>query len=356
MKKTLALVLAALMTAGMSTVAFADASDVVVDSSDGVVVGVDSLGNIYDKVFVINSDGEADAVYANEILEGGDEIAIPIMYGVDADDSDNVEADELSWYTNSADYDKAVNVYADWNVGDADTELRYVKYTDDAATAVNTGSTAPRIYSVVITLPENNTNKVEDLSGTISVGRTRTVAKNSDYSVEIEVSYAPNGEAVTKGFDGGEVDGIVKFATDCGEIDIEFGETAMFTVNASGQGKLNLAWNTTFDKEVANRDKSANMDFITFEGTPSFNKTGTFYLYAEDDTGFVYEVVDGQVKALDASYNEDYEAWEFKTRTLTEYILSDKELDLDAINTVEDDTDASSSTTDGGKENPDTGR
>ena len=130
----------------------------------------------------------------------------------------------------------------------------------------------------------------------------------------------------------------------------------MFTVNASGQGKLNLAWNTTFDKEVANRDKSANMDFITFEGTPSFNKTGTFYLYAEDDTGFVYEVVDGQVKALDASYNEDYEAWEFKTRTLTEYILSDKELDLDAINTVEDDTDASSSTTDGGKENPDTGR
>ena len=37
---------------------------------------------------------------------------------------------------------------------------------------------------------------------------------------------------------------IVKFAEDCGEIDIEFGEEALFTVNASGQGKLNLKYNT----------------------------------------------------------------------------------------------------------------
>ncbi len=38
---------------------------------------------------------------------------------------------------------------------------------------------------------------------------------------------------------------IVKFAEDCGEIDIEFGEEALFTVNASGQGKLNLKYTLT---------------------------------------------------------------------------------------------------------------
>ena len=348
MKKTLALVLAAVMTAGMTSVAFAAAK------SDEVFVGLSTDGSTeWNKVYKLNSDGVADEVLGSELLEGGDEIAIPISYFVDKNENGAYDSDEFDWYTNGADYDKSVSIYDDWKIGDADVELRYVKYTVENEFVV--GQT-PRIYSVVVTIPDNNSNKVEDLSGTISVGRTRTKAKDSAHSVEVELSYAPAGEAVVVDFDGGNVDGIIKFASDCGEIDIEFGEEALFTVDASGQGKLNLAWNTTFDKEIADRDKSANMDFITFEGTPSFNKTGTFYLYADDDTGFVYEVVDGQVKALDAEYNEDYEAWEFKTRTLTEYILSDKELDLDAVNTVEDDTDSSSSTTDGGKENPDTGR
>ncbi len=109
----------------------------------------------------------------------------------------------------------------------------------------------------------------------------------------------------------------------------------MFTVDVTGQGKLNLAWNTDFNKEVADLDKSANMDFVTFEGTPSFNKNGTLYIYADKDS-YLYEVVDGELEAVDADYDEDYEAWELKTRTLGGYVISDKELDLDAINTVED--------------------
>ena len=67
-----------------------------------------------------------------------------------------------------------------------------------------------------------------------------------------------------------------------------------------------------------------------------------------------YKVIDGKLTAVDASYNEDYEAWELKTRSLGEYVISDKEIDLDAVNT--EDKDDASSTTDGGKENPDTGR
>ena len=95
------------------------------------------------------------------------------------------------------------------------------------------------------------------------------------------------------------------------------------------------------------------MDFVTFEGEPSFNKNGTLYIYAAEDT-FLYKVIDGKLTAVDASYNEDYEAWELKTRSLGEYVISDKEIDLDAVNT--EDKDDASSTTDGGKENPDTGR
>ena len=94
------------------------------------------------------------------------------------------------------------------------------------------------------------------------------------------------------------------------------------------------------------------MDFITFTGEPSFNRTGTMYIYASDDT-FLYKVVDGKLEAVDAKYNEDYEAWEFRTRTLGTYVIADGEIDLEAIT---DNTDDNSSTTDGGKVNPDTGR
>ena len=126
----------------------------------------------------------------------------------------------------------------------------------------------------------------------------------------------------------------------------------MFTVNVTGQSRLNLAWTTRHDPEVAALDESVNMDFITFTGNPSFNRTGTMYIYAADDT-FLYQVVDGKLEKVDAKYNEDYEAWEFRTRTLGQYVIADGEIDLESIT---DNTDDSSSTTDGGKVNPDTGR
>ena len=72
--------------------------------------------------------------------------------------------------------------------------------------------------------------------------------------------------------------------------------------------------------------ESSCRDFITFKGEPSFNKNGTLYIYADKDS-FLYQVVDGELKAVDAEYDEDYEAWEFKTRKLTAYAISDVELD-----------------------------
>ena len=95
----------------------------------------------------------------------------------------------------------------------------------------------------------------------------------------------------------------------------------------------------------------ANLDFLTFEGEPAFNRTGDFYIYADEDA-FVYEVTADGAKALDATWDEDYEAWKFRTRNLTSYVISDVELDEKTV--TEDNT--SSSTIDGGKTNPDTGR
>ena len=364
MKKILALTLAAVMTAGMGTVAFAWPVDATGsnashdafkdnDAWDQVIVPA-----VIDELYVINSDGEVDRVEdklnSSEPLEGGDEIAIPVaLYEYWEDDDGNMQYDathDAAYnYTqnNIFGYDEDLTAWADWDEGDAELDTHFVKYD------------IGRIMSVVVTVPDNDSDKIEDLLGTIKVGTTRTKAKNSDYSVEVDVRYAPDGtdEYYKDNFDGDEVleagkTGIVDFDTEAGEIDIEFGDEALFTVNVTGQSRLNLAWTTRHDAEVAAMDESVNMDFITFTGNPSFNRTGTMYIYAADDT-FLYQVVDGKLEKVDAKYNEDYEAWEFRTRTLGEYVIADGEIDLESIT---DNTDDRSSTTDGGKENPDTGR
>ena len=102
----------------------------------------------------------------------------------------------------------------------------------------------------------------------------------------------------------------------------------------------------------------ANIDFITFEKEPTFNKIGTAYIYADEDA-YIYEVTaDGAKEIKGLKWDEDYEAWKLTTRTLTSYAVSDTKLDTKT--TTEDKEEGSSSTgsssTDSGKENPDTGR
>ena len=344
MKKTLALVLAAVMTAGMTTTAFAYIDDYK------LALGKD--GNGTDTLYVME-DGVAKNVTSDYIFEGGDEIVLPIVMWEDTGDTNAYEASKVKGMYEDKDDVKMPKVYATWKEGEAEElSIETVKF--------GAGNYS---YAVVVTVPDVTGNKIQDLVGDIMIGSSKSSAEKYDYTkYDLQVSYAPDGvDTYYKvDFDGGDVlesgkTGIVAFDKEAGEIDIEFGdETALFTVDVTGQGKLNLAWNTDFNKEVADLDKSANMDFVTFEGTPSFNKNGTLYIYADKDT-YLYQVVDGKLVAVDAEYDEDYEAWTFKTRTLGAYVISDKELEEQVI--TDGDEDASSSTTeDGGKKNPDTGR
>ena len=174
---------------------------------------------------------------------------------------------------------------------------------------------------------------------------------------DLELSYYADNTLTgtsARPWDGGELasghTGIVSFVQDTGEIDIDFGDIATYTVNVDGQGKLNLAWNTDFNKEFGAMYDYANLTFFNLEGTPSFNKNGTLMVYAEPDT-FFYEVTADGAKAVDAEYDEDYEAWVLTTRTLSSYVISDVELTEKTVTDTEDDT-----TDDGSKPIPDTGR
>ena len=368
MKKIFALALAALMTASMATVAFAASFD---KDPDGVQVGIQpnttagwtTADGTATKIYKLSSDRAENVVdgasYSDTLYEGGNRLAIPlIVWDDDKDGGDKAgkydNADKVMWYTKDVDYKKPV-IKSDWKVGEADVTVELVKYDDSVG--LNGLSSDEYIWSAVITLPENKGSKAVDLAGTIKAGSNSTSAKKGE-EMDINLTYQPDhtDANITNEFKGGELKsdktGIVKFDQSEGEIDIDFEDVATFTVDVSSQGKLNMEWNTTFDKEFGKKYDYANLEFITFEGKPSFNKTGSLYIYAEDKNTFVYEATEDGAKAVKAEWNEDYEAWEIKTRKLTSYVLSDVELDKQTV--TEDKNE--SSKPESGKDNPDTGR
>ena len=324
MKKIFALALAAVMTAGMTTVAFA------ADSVNFVTGGTDRYYGVKD------SDGTYTGAKIDTmddvVFEGGDEVALYIF-----NNGDWVkDKDELDRY----------KVSVDWTVGETDAkpEIKMVK-----------SATEGYVYAVTFTLPEAPETKTADLIGEVTVYKSTEGKKDAaaKFNVALEYGYevVDPTDVVTGDEDLTDADA-VKFDYD-DVVVLTFGNDFEFEVDVTGQGKLNVKNNTDFNKEFAAMYDYANIDFLTFEYAPSFNKTGVAYLYADEDA-FIYEVTaDGAKEIAGLKWDEDYEAWTFKTRTLGAYAISDVELDE---KTVTEDKDDASSTTDGGKTNPDTGR
>ena len=98
---------------------------------------------------------------------------------------------------------------------------------------------------------------------------------------------------------------------------------------------------------------------------PTTNKTGTLYIYADEDS-YIYEVTSKGAKKINGAYYDDDEgAWVIRTRHLTSYAISDRR--LKTIDQMEDDKNSSSSSKPSGSQGsgsgngnykpiPDTGR
>lgn len=230
-------------------------------------------------------------------------------------------------------------------------------------------------YWVKITTKDSATTKDIDVVGSIWVGTSKSSAKkekdgsedrfradftltnsdpgNDDYDEATDyVSIEPGERAV------------VSFADDASdEFTVEFGDDAYFVFNARGQGKLNLAYNTKYNKDFAYDYDDANIDFINFEGEPTTNRTGTLYIYADEDS-YIYEVTSKGAKKINGAYYDDDEgAWVIRTRNLTSYAISDKK--LKTVDQMDNGSSSSSGSNSGsnsgsgsnnGKPNPDTGR
>lgn len=253
---------------------------------------------------------------------------------------------------------------------DLDKSIKY-----ESKTITNT--TPQYEYWVEISTKSSNSTKENDLVGTLYTGTNKNSAKDGDsFRLEVTLSNQSNNSGDKNDYkdatdyvtieDGERA--IVSFADDASdEFEVEFGDDARFVFNARGQSKLNLAYNTKYDKDFAYDYDDANIDFLTFEGEPTTNRTGTLYIYADEDS-YIYEVTPRGAKKINgAKYNHDEEAWEIRTRNLTSYAISDKK--LKTVDQMENSSSSNSSNKPGNnkpgsnkpgnnndKPNPDTGR
>ena len=267
MKKIFALALAAIMTAGMTSVAFA---------ADVFPVFVNATGNTNTNTIYVdkNDDGKFPAKEAVKTfgvngnvsiddIKGGKKVAIPLFMsdGSLADEKDDV---------------KGYKVKTEWSVGDLDDKatIELVKFDSGYS------------YAVTFTLPEGAETKDSDLAGEVSVYKSSSDLRDETLTPHITLkfgaTYGYTEDILDKVADDMKDAEIVVFKDALvdgkgleGEYTMNFSDLMEFEVDVTGQGKLNLKWNTDFNKEFAAMYDYANIDFINFEKEPTFNKNGT---------------------------------------------------------------------------------
>ena len=223
--------------------------------------------------------------------------------------------------------------------------------------ASGSGKTAYR-YMVTMKVKDATSTATKDLYGDMKVGTSSSAAKNNPkFSFNLNVEHEGDRSQIDDASYTvkGEKNWVIDFKND-ETVDIEWTSDnenttyALYTVDATGQGKLNVGFSTKYNSEVAAKYPDANIDFISFTASPIFNRTGDLYIYADEDS-YIYEVTaDGLKEISKAEYDETYEAWYLKTRKLSSYAISDIELDVKASQSS---SEASSSET--SSSNPSTG-
>lgn len=158
---------------------------------------------------------------------------------------------------------------------------------------------------------------------------------------------------------------LVMAGGDVSKSNLSFGNTAEYLAkfSSSKEKPYNLSYSTVTNSDVAGANPNADLVCISFPGTPMF-AANSYLVIKDKDMKYLYEVDGDELVELETTTQDGYLA--YRTDRLTSYIASDRPL-KNAVSSSDKETSSSSSssstsssTTSGGstssKPNPDTGR
>lgn len=186
--------------------------------------------------------------------------------------------------------------------------------------------------------------KMKNTSSSNMVTISETNMDGATAEIRNTIDWSSGDDEVTINYPGFDAEGgnVVNFKSGIEMLYLE-GENFNYEVKMSDQGKVSLAADNKVDKSVSKHaDANADLTFFNFKGRPTFDFTGTMTItFPEDNTDYyLYEIDNGgTLTEINASMTDDDDGFEFKTRTLSSYVLSDQPLDAASADDSEDNSD-----------------
>lgn len=341
MKKWIAFSMASAMLLTMSTAAFADiATGVVSEEKPGWPNEFGFGGQI--KVMREEEVLSYDLEENNKIdLQPGDDLYIPLYYTTAEGESVTIGASKEEM-TGHVPYTGSID--KNWKINFIDKSKTIIESTDFyRAESKDSGLVKGALYIKAQTA--DSYNSLTDLEFNFGVYVSERYSQNKTEQIQIEGVFAnPKADNLVD-FDWENnvyEKAVWEVAEDQdGTTTFNFNDDAYFTVRMFGGDKVMLDFDRTYDKEIADR-YIEDLYFYNFRGDlDEFSATGTLTIPVEQEM-FMYQIVNGALKATDAVYSEENEAMELKTRTLGNYVLTPTKLDISAeVETETPSTDAS---------------
>lgn len=341
MKKWIAFSMASAMLLTMSTAAFADiATGVVSEEKPGWSNEFGFGGQI--KVMREEEVLSYDLEENNKIdLQPGDDLYIPLYYTTAEGESVTIGASKEEM-TGHVPYTGSID--KNWKINFIDKSKTIIESTDFyRAESKDSGLVKGALYIKAQTA--DSYNSLTDLEFNFGVYVSERYSQNKTEQIQIEGVFAnPKADNLVD-FDWENnvyEKAVWEVAEDQdGTTTFNFNDDAYFTVRMFGGDKVMLDFDRTYDKAIADR-YIEDLYFYNFRGElDEFSATGTLTIPVEQEM-FMYQIVNGALKATDAVYSEENEAMELKTRTLGNYVLTPTKLDISAeVETETPSTDAS---------------
>ena len=329
MKKWIAFSMASAMLLTMSTAAFADiATGVVSEEKPGWPNEFGFGGQI--KVMREEEVLSYDLEENNKIdLQPGDDLYIPLYYTTAEGESVTIGASKEEM-TGHVPYTGSID--KNWKINFIDKSKTIIESTDFyRAESKDSGLVKGALYIKAQTV--DSYNSLTDLEFNFGVYVSERYSQNKTEQIQIEGVFAnPKADNLVD-FDWENnvyEKAVWEVAEDQdGTATFNFNDDAYFTVRMFGGDKVMLDFDRTYDKAIADR-YIEDLYFYNFRGElDEFSATGTLTIPVEQEM-FMYQIVNGALKATDAVYSEENEAMELKTRTLGNYVLTPTKLDISA--------------------------
>lgn len=341
MKKWIAFSMASAMLLTMSTAAFADVTTGVVSEEKPGWPNEFGFGGqikVMREEEVLSYDLEEN----NKIdLQPGDDLYIPLYYTTAEGESVTIGASKEEM-TGHVPY--AGSIDKNWKINFIDKSKTIIESTDFyRAESKDSGLVKGALYIKAQTA--DSYNSLTDLEFNFGIYVSERYSQNKTEQIQIEGVFAnPKADNLVD-FDWENnvyEKAVWEVAEDQdGTATFNFNDDAYFTVRMFGGDKVMLDFDRTYDKAIADR-YIEDLYFYNFRGElDEFSATGTLTIPVEQEM-FMYQIVNGALKATDAVYSEENEAMELKTRTLGNYVLTPTKLDISAeVETETPSTDAS---------------